>query len=159
MARQGGVLPVMFGTNKLVLNVNIDFTHIPYPKYFGMILGCVTEGQKRQPGVNAGKVTLIGETRRYCKSQFVMIAFLAPVIANPAPKRPVGLIDLCCRLPGKARWTHRVIHQEFEGKIAPNQWKPKTVRRIGIRNHSTTKRVHEAATEENMEECTAISHC
>lgn len=104
-------------------------------------------------------MTLIREARRYHKSQLVMIAFLAPIMTNPAPKRPVGLINLCGRLPGEARWAHRVVHPELEGKIAPNQWKPKTVRRIGIRNHSTTKRVQEAATEENMEECTAISHC
>lgn len=88
-----------------------------------------------------------------------MIAFLTPIVTNPAPERPIGLIDLCHRLPGKARWAHRVIHQELEGEIAPNQWKPKTERRIGILSHNTTNRVQEAATEENMEECTAISHC
>lgn len=47
MAGQGGVKPVMNSANGLALDVNINLTHIPYSKYFGMVLGCVTEGQER----------------------------------------------------------------------------------------------------------------
>lgn len=64
MARQGGILSVVDGTNKLVLDININTTYVPYPKYFGMELGRVAKGQERQPGINAGQVTFAGETRR-----------------------------------------------------------------------------------------------
>nr|QDL52615.1 hypothetical protein [Porcine reproductive and respiratory syndrome virus 2] len=88
-----------------------------------------------------------------------MIVLTASVMPYPAPKRPAGFKGLSGCLPGWAKRAHRVIHHEFKRKVASNQRKPKTERSIGIRNHSTTKRVQEAATEENMEECTAISHC
>lgn len=64
MARQGGVIPVVNSADELVLDVNINLTHIPYPKYLGMELGRVAEGQERQPGVNTGQVAFAGKARR-----------------------------------------------------------------------------------------------
>lgn len=61
---QGGVLPVVDGADGLVLDVNVNSAHIPYPKYLGMELGRVAEGQERQPGVNTGQVAFVGEARR-----------------------------------------------------------------------------------------------
>lgn len=159
MAMQGGVIPVMNSADELVLDVNINLTHIPYPKYLGMELGRVGEGQESQPGVNTGQVAFAGEARRNHEPQFVMVVLTTSVMPYPAPKRFAGFKDLGGCLTGWAKRAYRVIHHEFKGKVAPNQRKPKTERSIGIRNHSTTKRVQEAATEENMEECTAISHC
>lgn len=104
-------------------------------------------------------MTLVGKAGRHSKFQLVMIALLTSIIPYPTPQRSTRFEDLSGRLPGEARWTHRIIHHELERKVAPNQWKPKTVRRIGTRSHSTTNKVQEAATEENMEECTAINHC
>lgn len=104
-------------------------------------------------------MTLVGKAGRHSKFQLVMIALLTSVMPYPAPQRSTGFEDLSGRLPGEARWAHRIIHHELESKIAPNQRKPKTVRRICTLSHSTTNKVQEAATEENMEECTAINHC
>lgn len=65
MAGQGGVLPVMLSADELVLNVNKDLAYIPYSEYLRVKLGRVTEGQKRQPGVNAGQMTFIREAGRH----------------------------------------------------------------------------------------------
>lgn len=88
-----------------------------------------------------------------------MVVLLTSITPNPAPKGSARFKNLSGCLSSKARLAHRVIYKELEGEIAPNQRKPKTERSVGIRNHNTTKRVQEAATEENIEECTAISHC
>lgn len=119
----------------------------------------VAEGQERQPSIDTGQMTLVGKAGWHRELQLIMIALLTSVIPDPTPQRSTGFENLSGRLSGEARWAYRVIHHELEGKIAPNQWKPKTVRRIGTRNHSTTNKVQEAATEENMEECTTINHC
>lgn len=159
VTRQGGVLPIVLSTNELPLNVNINLAHISYPEYFRMELCRVTEGQKRQPSIDTGQMTFVGKAGRHSKFQLIMIAFLASIVPYPTPQRSARFKDLSGRLPGEARWAHRIIHHELKRDIAPDQWKPKTVRRIGIRSHSTTNKVQEAATEENMEECTAINHC
>lgn len=159
MTTQGGVLSIMDSTNELLMNVNINLTHISYPENFRVELCCVTKGQKPQPSINTGQMTLVGKAGRHSKCQLIMIALFTSIMPNPTPQRSTGFEDLSGRLPGETRWAHRIIHHELERKIAPNQRKPKTVRRVGSRSHSTMNKVQEAATEENMEECTAINHC
>nr|UNP34608.1 hypothetical protein HKBLJLKJ_00162 [Porcine reproductive and respiratory syndrome virus] len=68
VAGQGGILPIMNSTNELMEFVNIDTTHIPDSEYLGMKLGCITEGQERQPGISTGQMAFVGKTRRYHKS-------------------------------------------------------------------------------------------
>lgn len=68
VAGQGGILPIMNGTNELTGFVNINGAHIPDSEYLGMKLGCITEGQERQPGISTGQMAFAGKTRRYHKS-------------------------------------------------------------------------------------------
>lgn len=65
---QGGILPIVNGTNELTGFVNINFAYIPNSEYFGMKLGRITEGQKSQPGVSTGQMAFAGKTRRHHKS-------------------------------------------------------------------------------------------
>lgn len=159
VTRQGGVLSIVDSTNELLLDVNINLAHVSYPENFRMELCCVTKRQKRQPSIDTSQMTLIGKAGRHSKFQLIVIALLTSIMPYPTPQRPTGFEDLGGRLPGEARLAHRIVHHELERKIAPNQRKPKTVRRIGTLSHITTNKVQEAATEENMEECTAINHC
>lgn len=64
MTMQGGVVPVVNGTDELVFDVNVNLTHIPYPKYLGMELGRIAERQERQPGIDTSQVAFAGEARR-----------------------------------------------------------------------------------------------